>query len=604
MGLFGFGGRSKDEVKKPHQTSEIHPPLSLTAQPMGAQVSGGLQIISGQRRIVTTIADFPYREEVLSSANASVTGYIVPAGLQDALMLVRTSPRDACLVYDPNQTAAVKALLVTLRATATSHKLSVAADPILASAEVIRQVRMAADESRSRSREGGTYGQSDGAALFREWVERAVATEGSTDIHIGFQAGGRGEVLMKVDGEFEPIDRESNGIFTDRDIRAAQIAAYGLADHGSNSQAVFSETESRACIIDSKLRIANIRLRFGSQRGVFGPKAVCRILHTDLNSPPFPFMEMGFSMDQIDLLRKAQRIGSGVVLFMGETGSGKTTVGKTFIETHPKNGKSAFYEIADPVEYYMRGVHQVPIQRDLMKIAQPGEIDPYAEAVSSLMRMDPSYISIGEIRDSVTARAMTYVANSGHCAIGTLHTDGLVGTNTRLSDPILGVTRESLTGAKMLGFLCYQSLVPKLCKCAIDFQSAKQWHSDHQQHDESDYLGSLAQTLQKKYNLDTGILKYKNPEGCPICHGRGTKGLTMVAEMMMPDDNWLDISGKGQDRAAMRYWRDTYSNKRMDSPDMRGKTIAEHALYKSITGMIDPRNIEKFGPLELLEVLK
>lgn len=559
---------------------------------------GGLQLVSTRREVVSEIANFPRCEEVLTAATDVALGYIVPVQLQDALMMVRTSAREAVIVYDPSYTNEVKDRLTTLRSTAMSHNLSVNPDPVLAFSAVIKEAREAAEANRARNRGGSSHGQSSGAALFKEWAERAVA-ENATDIHIGFEAGGggRGEVFLKIDGELDPI-----GIFTDKDIRNAQLAGFAMAEEGSNSKAVFSETESRACIIDSKLRIPNIRLRFGSQRGVFGPKVVCRILHTSLNRAPMSFIEMGYSMDQIATLNKAQRIGSGLIVFMGETGSAKTTAMKTLIETHPRNGRVAFYEIADPVEYYMKGVHQVPIQRDLMDIE--GKNDPYAEVVSSLMRMDPSVISIGEMRDRITAQGGNYVATSGHVAMATMHSDGQIGAVSRFSDPTLGLSRQTITGGKMLGFMCYQALAPKLCSCAIDFKDALSYENDHQNYAEADYLGTLTQSLKQKYDIDAHSLKFKNPEGCPICKKRGTKGLTMLAEMMLPDDQWLDLSAQGKDRDAMRHWRQTYSDKRIDSPAMNGKLVIEHAIYKSMVGIIDPRNIERHGVLDLLEVLK
>lgn len=599
MSIFGFGAKKQtvtaSVASAPIKHEFIAETEASTASTPPAQT--GLQLVSARREVVTQIADFPRCEEVLTAATSVATGYIVPANLQDALLMVRTGARDAVIVYDPSFSNEVKGRLATLRATAISHNLSVAIDPVLAIGSVIKEAREAAEANRARNKGGSLHGQSGGAALFKEWAERSVA-EGATDIHIGFEAGGggRGEVYMKVDGEFELV-----GKYTDKDIRAAQIAGYGMAEEGSNSKSVFSENESRACIIDSKLRIPNIRLRFGSQRGVFGPKVVCRILHTSLNRAPMSFIDMGYSMDQIDMLAKVQRIGSGLIVFMGETGSAKTTALKTLIETHPRNGRVAFYEIADPVEYYMKGVHQVPIQRDLMDTK--GANDPYAEVVSSLMRMDPSVISIGEMRDRITAQGGNYVATSGHVAMATMHSDGMIGAVARFSDPTLGLTRQTITGGKMLGFMGYQALAPKLCKCAIDFSDAVTYEKDHQSYVESDYLGTLANNLRKKYDIDAQKLRFKNPIGCHLCAGRGTKGLTMLAEMMLPDDQWLDLAAQGKDREAMKNWRKTYSDKRVESPAMNGKLVIEHAIHKSLIGVIDPRNIEKHGVLDMLEVL-
>ena len=41
----------------------------------------------------------------------------------------------------------------------------------------------------------------------------------------------------------------------------------------------------------------------------------------------------------------------------------------------------------------------------------------------------------------------------------------------------------------------------------------------------------------------------------------------------------------------------------LTTPDMNGKTVFEHALYKSYIGLIDPRNCERFDSFERFEIL-
>jgi hypothetical protein len=80
---------------------------------------------------------------------------------------------------------------------------------------------------------------------------------------------------------------------------------------------------------------------------------------------------------------------------------------------------------------------------------------------------------------------------------------------------------------------------------------------------------------------------------------RGTAGLTIVAEMLMADDDeWLDLCSAGKDRAAWRYYRETYSNGDLMSPNMDGKTVQEHAMFKALHGLIDPTTIEAFGSFD------
>lgn len=564
----------------------------------------GLTLVATQERqkIITILSDFPDRDDVMSGVVASTPALQVPLEIQDYVMVVRLNATNAVLAYDPAYTALVKAYFASLRGAVIAQGLRVDSAPLLADSSILRSVRLAAETKRSNGSLTGAA-SSDGAKLFREWVKRANEL-GATDVHMSIISGGKGLVQCRVDGELDPIDFSNNGIFTDRDVLNAMRAAYeDMAEKHSNNEGTFTADKPRSCMIAGQLGIPNIRLRFSSDKGFFGAKSVSRILHSELNLPPMSFTDMGLASSQIDLIQKAQRLKSGAVIQVGVTGSGKTTVAKTFIETHPLNGKGAFYGIADPIEYLLKNTHQIYIQRDLMSLETKGKKDPYSETIEQLMRMDPDLIDVGEVRDQLSARALANVAKTGHLAMGTLHAPSIAEVINRLIDPKMGFTRQELTSGKLLSFISYKSLLPVLCKCATDIATARDYHrANNQQHDER-YLGQLIQTIEKKYGASANVFKFKNLEGCSLCNGRGTKGLTMVAEMMMPDDKWLDIAAQGNDRAAVRYWRSTYSDKRFDSPNMDGKLIAEHALYKAILGRIDPRHIETWGPLDQMETV-
>jgi general secretion pathway protein E len=586
-------------VESARAAPPARPPKSQTQDfTQGAAITS---LTQGGHRQISSLAEFPRREAVLSGPSASSPGLQIPASLQDHVLVVRIDATRAVLVYDPAHTARVKSYFAPLRSATMAQGLLMDGVPLLASSEVLRDVRLAAEAAVAKSSQAGA--SSGGAKLFRQWVEAAKAS-GATDVHLSIIDGGRGQVSMRVDGELEPIEALSQGVYTDRDVRNAMKAAFeNMADLHSNNDGTFSDAKSMSCMIDSRLGLPNVRLRFSSQRGFFGPKVVCRLLHSELDMVAMPFANMGLAPSQVELLHRAQRLESGAIVQTGVTGSGKTTAAKTFIETHPKNGLSAMYAVADPIEYLLRNVHQIYVQRDLITLETAGKKDPYSEVIESLMRMDPDLIDVGEVRDQISARAVANVAKSGHVALCTLHTDSLGGVINRLSDPKLGLTRQELTSSKVLGFMSYQALLAKLCQCATDQATAQQWHGAHQQHHEVAYIDGLIATITRQFGLEPDRFRFRNPEGCVHCRHRGTRGLTMVAEMMMPDDDWLDIAANGNDRAAMRHWRNTYSDRRVESANMEGKLVVEHTLYKALSGEVDPRNIERFGPLDQLEVL-
>lgn len=565
---------------------------------------GQTRSLDNSSKVIKSLAEFPKRVAVLSGKNAINVSFNFPEKIQDSIIVIKTSSNEAVVIYEPLHQGIVKPYLVSAMAALKSQGLTVST-PLFSDSAIIREVRLASEneiQSASSSYLGSSI--SNGSSLFKEWIEIAVQA-GATDIHIGVIDGGNGLVTMRVDGELEPINKDKQGIFTDHDVSNAMKAAFeNMSDTHSNNAGTFSDAKSMSCMIDKRLGIPNIRLRFSSQKGFFGPKSVCRILHSSLDAQPMPFESMGLERSQIQTLEMAQRLESGAIIQSGVTGSGKTTASKTFIETHPLNGKSAMYAVADPIEYLLKNVHQIYIQRDLMTKETAGQKDPYSEVIESLMRMDPDLVDVGEVRDSISASAMANVAKTGHVAMATLHTNSIGGIINRLTDPKLGLTRQELTSSKVLGFISYQALLPKLCKhCCIEFKDLLNILEINRQDQEIRYLKQLALTLQSKFNLSTDIFKFKNPMGCSHCNGRGTKGMSMVAEMMLPDDEWLDMSALGNDRKALREWRLRHSDKNIHSNNMNGKLVTEHTIYKAIKNIVDIRNVTRFGPLEQFEVI-
>ena len=578
-------------------SSSVVPPTDMAQIIVPKEARAGVAVKPAE--LISTVGDFPARSEVLSGIDSSTPGLRVPVSLQDKLLAVRLSSTQACIAYDPTATEKVKPYLLAFRLALAERGLVVTV--VLATEEVLAAIR-ANEQSRGESRGSSIGAKSEATELFREWV--AAAKEGgATDLHMRIMDGGRGEVTVRIDGEIEPIAGSDGGIFTDRDVRLAMTAAFeNLADKHSNSDGTFSEAKSMSCMMDTHLGIPNLRLRFSSQRGFFGPKAVVRLLPSEISAAPMPFTTMGFSPKQIALMEKSQRLESGVVLQMGVTGSGKTTVAKTFMEAHPRNGRLAMFQVADPIEYLLRNVHQIYVQRDLMVLSEAGKKDPYSEVIESLMRMDPDVVDVGEVRDFISARALANVGKSGHLAMGTLHADSLAGAINRLTDPKLGLTRQELTSGNLLAFISYQALVPLLCPhCALS--DSKVVARELGDSADGRYLGRLLDTSEKKFDIARGNFRFRNPDGCQHCRGRGTKGLTIVSEMMMPEDGWLDLAAAGKDRDAMRWWRKAYSDKDLSSENTDGKLVIEHTIYKAIKGLIDPRSIERFGQLDALEIM-
>lgn len=360
---------------------------------------------------------------------------------------------------------------------------------------------------------------------------------------------------------------------------------------------------------------SRVVLRYQSLKGYLGPKMIARLLQVDLQKPTLTYDQLGYAPSQIDLMKDVTALPSGFVLFAGVTGSGKTTTLKTFVETHPGQGSMAMYSIEDPVEYPLKGVHQIVLQRDLTDVNSSTR--QYNETVASLMRSDPDVVIVGEIRDLASARAGQQIVETGHMALGTVHAHLMSGIIPRLTNDEIGMSRDGLTHPNTLSALVYQALVPKLCPhCSLNLDDALEQArgaSDDiiqigdgpvlkpQGEDEEYQLRSTVRALDERFKVSTSGLKFRRYSGCSHCNQRGTRGVTVVAEMMMPDRRWLELTREGRDYEALMHYRQT-SDGRFDTPDMTGKTVLEHTLYKALGGLVDVRHCQRFDSLKRFDV--
>ncbi len=474
--------------------------------------------------------------------------------------------------------------------------------------ELLREQEMRSDGTGvERGAQG--RGSSSAARLARSWIELAVKA-GATDIHAQVEPGGIGRCYLRVDGELELMKDDAGGKYSDQVVQDAIASLFtNQAARGSNSEGTFNAQANLYCMTQPEdYAGSRVVLRYQTIKGDAGPKMVARLLHVSADLPTRTYVELGYADTQRELLLEAAKLPSGIGLFAGVTGSGKTTSLKTFVETHPANPPgsptAAFYSIEDPVEYKLRGVHQIPIQRSL------GEKDEsrraFLQQVEALMRADPDLVVVGEIRDEASATAAQVVAETGHMAMGTVHAHLLSGIITRLTNSEVGMSRDTLTGPNMLSLLAYQALVPKLCSaCSLDWKRMSDVLSEKDRQSgglEGMAFASSIRHLRGRYRVELDALRFRNPSGCSVCSSRGTRGQTVVAEMLIPDAQWLAFTREGRDAEAERHRRDA-SDRNYLSENMEGKTILEHTLFKALLGQVDVRHCERFGSFARSEVL-
>ncbi len=148
----------------------------------------------------------------------------------------------------------------------------------------------------------------------------------------------------------------------------------------------------------------------------------------------------------------------GLVLVTGPTGSGKSTTLASMIDRINTRTKGHIVTVEDPIEFQHshKGclVNQREIGRDSMS---------FKRALKYILRQDPDCVLIGEMRDLETVEAALTIAETGHLAFATLHTNNAIQSINRIID-VFPSSQQSQVRAVLsfvLEGVVTQQLVPK-----------------------------------------------------------------------------------------------------------------------------------------------
>jgi twitching motility protein PilU len=107
---------------------------------------------------------------------------------------------------------------------------------------------------------------------------------------------------------------------------------------------------------------------------------------------------------------------NGLVLFVGGTGSGKSTSLAALIDHRNSSAGGHIITIEDPVEFIHKHKKCIVNQREV-----GSDTRSFKAALKNTLRQAPDVILIGEIRDRETMEHALEFAETGHLAISTLH---------------------------------------------------------------------------------------------------------------------------------------------------------------------------------------
>ena len=215
---------------------------------------------------------------------------------------------------------------------------------------------------------------------------------------------------------------------------------------------------------------------------------------------------------QRQILDRALSASSGLVVFCGPTGSGKSTMLQACL-IHLRDKGQRIVSLEDPVEKNISGISQVEVDLSLGQ--------NYMNFLPTALRQDPDVIAVGELRDKASASLVVEAGVTGHLVLTSMHSSSSFATLARLRGfqvpvPQLQASLHTLVNQRLVALNCEYCRSRAPVDCAVwDF-----------------------------FQISTSVDLYLS-EGCECCQGSGTGGRTAIFEILGPEDLSQALSYRG-----------------------------------------------------------
>lgn len=371
---------------------------------------------------------------------------------------------------------------------------------------------------------------------------------GASDIHFEPESEFV-RIRYRVDGELMQVLSFHKDYWSSILVRIKIISGMDIAE-SRNSQ----DGRTSMTIMGRK-----VDFRIATMPTIYGENVVSRIL--DKSRSLVRLEDLGFTEENLRMLKRLLRRPEGILVVTGPTGSGKTTTLYSIL-SYINSMNINIMTLEDPVEYKLPIIRQTQVKEDT-------DIN-FASGIRTMMRQDPDVIFVGEIRDHETATMAIRASMTGHQVFSTLHTNDSIGIIPRLVD--MGI-RGQLLSSNITGAIA-QRLARRLCS------NCKEQYTPNKEE---------CELLQLDPNNPPKIYKHK---GCTKCHNIGYKGRIAIQEIL-PIDKELDelIFKEASKKEVMSYANTTGF-----------KTMADDATIKVLNGITDIEEI--INTVDLTERLK
>lgn len=202
---------------------------------------------------------------------------------------------------------------------------------------------------------------------------------------------------IKIDGKVVPVTKQA---LTPEQARAF---AYGIMNEEQRRQ---FESSNECNFSISPQEVGRFRVNIFMQQGRVG--MVLRTIETKI--PKFDELCLPKVLADIALTKR------GLVIFVGATGSGKTTSLASMVGYRNEYSYGHIITIEDPIEFVHEHRNCIITQREVGVDTQT-----FDTALKNTLRQAPDVILIGEIRSRETMEYAIQFAETGHLCLATLH---------------------------------------------------------------------------------------------------------------------------------------------------------------------------------------
>ena len=222
---------------------------------------------------------------------------------------------------------------------------------------------------------------------------RAMMQKNSSDLFltVGFAPA------MKIDGKVQPVSNQK--------LEAAHTEMFARAIMNDKQAAEFERT-SECNFAIAPAGVGRFRVNAFIQQGKTG--LVLRLINTTI--PEFDDLGLPHVLKDVALTKR------GLVVFVGGTGSGKSTSLAAMVGHRNSNTQGHIITIEDPIEYVHEHRKCIITQREVGV-----DTSDWFSALKNTLRQAPDVILIGEIRDRETMEYAMAFAETGHLCMSTLH---------------------------------------------------------------------------------------------------------------------------------------------------------------------------------------